>query len=90
MAIKLIHKVPAVSDTERPAPRWALRLAYALPLLLLPSCLWRLPFAFHFPMGQVQDIGMPHLGDLHPVRVRAQRPDRGRGAGGDRPGQSVG
>ncbi|MEU8308163.1 hypothetical protein AB0C84_31830 [Actinomadura sp. NPDC048955] len=61
MAIKLIHKVPAVSDTERPAPRWALRLAYALPLLLLPSCLWRLPFAFHFPMGQVQDIGMPHL-----------------------------
>ncbi|MFD0533390.1 hypothetical protein ACFQY7_05910 [Actinomadura luteofluorescens] len=30
-----------------------------LPLLLLPSCLWRLPFAFHFPMGQVQDIGMP-------------------------------
>ncbi|WP_089315563.1 hypothetical protein [Actinomadura mexicana] len=61
MAIKLIHKVPATSDTERPAPRWALRLAYALPLLLLPSCLWRLPFAFHFPMGQVQDTSLPRL-----------------------------
>lgn len=61
MAIKLIHKVPATSDTERSAPRWALRLAHALPLLLLPSCLWRLPFAFDFPMGQVQDTGMPHL-----------------------------
>jgi hypothetical protein len=61
MAIKLIHTVPATSDTERPAPRWALRLAYALPLLLLPSCLWRLPFAFHFKMGQIQDQDMPHL-----------------------------
>ncbi|MGN9789305.1 hypothetical protein ACTMTF_48495 [Nonomuraea sp. ZG12] len=61
MAIKLMHKVPATSDTERPAPRWALRLAYALPLLLLPSCLWRLPFAFHFEMGQINDMSMPGL-----------------------------
>ncbi|MEV5569072.1 hypothetical protein AB0L06_03425 [Spirillospora sp. NPDC052269] len=61
MTIKLIHRVPATSDTERPTPRWALRLAYAMPLLLLPSCMWRLPFAFNFPMGQVQDIGMPRL-----------------------------
>jgi hypothetical protein len=61
MTTKLMHKVPATSDTERPAPRWALRLAYALPLLLLPSCLWRLPFAFDFTMGQVQDTRMPGL-----------------------------
>ncbi|MFD7616291.1 hypothetical protein, partial [Streptomyces sp. NPDC059802] len=37
----------------------AMRLAYALPLLLLPSCLRRLPFALHFEMGQVQERGMP-------------------------------
>ncbi|MFJ1803798.1 hypothetical protein [Streptomyces sp. NPDC088180] len=36
-----------------------MRLAYALPLILLPSCLWRLPFALHFEMGQLQEGGMP-------------------------------
>jgi hypothetical protein len=46
-----LHTAPADSDTERPVPRWVLRLAYVMPLLLLPSCLWRLPFAFHFEMG---------------------------------------
>ncbi|MEV4473945.1 hypothetical protein ACFFR3_12320 [Nonomuraea salmonea] len=55
MAIKHLHTAPATSDTERPVPRWALRAAYALPWLLLPSCLWRLPFAFHFDMGQLND-----------------------------------
>lgn len=59
MKLKILHTPPPVSDTERPVPRWAMRLAYALPLLLLPSCLWRLPFALHFEMGQVQDLGMP-------------------------------
>lgn len=59
MTPKILHVPPPVSDTERPVPRWAMRLAYALPLLLLPSCLWRLPFAFHFEMGQVQEHGMP-------------------------------
>jgi hypothetical protein len=59
MKLKTLHLPPGVGDTERPAPRWAVRLAYALPLLLLPSCLWRLPFALHFEMGQVQDIGLP-------------------------------
>ncbi|WP_410658898.1 hypothetical protein [Amycolatopsis sp. lyj-112] len=61
MSTKILHLPPAVSDTERPVPRWAMRLAYALPWLLLPSCLWRLPFAFHFEMGQLQDRGMPPL-----------------------------
>ncbi|MFD0415791.1 hypothetical protein [Streptomyces sp. NPDC127108] len=59
MAPKIFHTPPPAPDTERPVPRWATRLAYALPLILLPSCLWRLPFALHFEMGQVQELGMP-------------------------------
>ncbi|MFI9848698.1 hypothetical protein ACIHFD_67710 [Nonomuraea sp. NPDC051941] len=61
MAIKLLHAAPATSDTEQPVPRWALRVAYALPWLLLPSCLWRLPFAFHFDMGQLNDAPVSPL-----------------------------
>ncbi|MEW2356102.1 hypothetical protein [Spirillospora sp. NPDC029432] len=57
----VLHTGPSESDTERPVPRWVMRLAYAMPLLLLPSCLWRLPFAFHFDMGQQHDTGMPSL-----------------------------
>ncbi|MGW0908684.1 hypothetical protein [Streptomyces sp. NPDC002853] len=59
MPLKILHMPPPHSDTERPVPRWVTRLAYSLPLLLLPSCLWRLPFAFHFEMGQIQEHGMP-------------------------------
>ncbi|MGW0196166.1 hypothetical protein [Nonomuraea sp. NPDC003201] len=61
MAVKLLHAAPATSDTEQPVPRWALRVAYALPWLLLPSCLWRLPFAFHFDMGQLNDAPVSPL-----------------------------
>ncbi|MEV6475203.1 hypothetical protein [Streptomyces sp. NPDC051657] len=59
MTLKILHRPPSVGDTERPVPRWATRLAHALPVLLLPSCLWRLPFALHFEMGQVHESGMP-------------------------------
>ncbi|MFJ3936394.1 hypothetical protein [Streptomyces parvus] len=59
MTPKLFHRPSPAGDTERPVPRWATRLAHALPLLLLPACLWRLPFALHFEMGQVQTGGMP-------------------------------
>ncbi|SCK53776.1 MULTISPECIES: hypothetical protein [unclassified Streptomyces] len=59
MTLNILHRPPTAGDTERPAPRWATRLAHALPLLLLPSCLWRLPFALHFDMGQMQEAGMP-------------------------------
>ncbi|MDJ0381230.1 hypothetical protein [Streptomyces sp. G-G2] len=41
----------AVRATARPVPRWAERVARAIPLLMLPVCLWRLPFAFGFSMG---------------------------------------
>ncbi|MFI7440717.1 hypothetical protein [Nonomuraea indica] len=61
MISKLLHQAPATSDTERPVPRWALRAAYAVPLLVLPSCLWRLPFALNFPMGQIHATDMPEL-----------------------------
>ncbi|WP_433326600.1 hypothetical protein [Spirillospora sp. CA-294931] len=55
MGIKFMHLPPARSDTERPVPRWALNAAYALPWLLLPVCVWRLPFAFNYEMGMVGD-----------------------------------
>ncbi|MBV6700905.1 hypothetical protein KV557_28005 [Kitasatospora aureofaciens] len=42
-----------MGDTERPVPRWALRLAKALPFIVLPHCLWRLPFAVDFRMGSI-------------------------------------
>ncbi|MEU6486840.1 hypothetical protein [Streptomyces sp. NPDC046887] len=47
--------------TERPVPRWASRTAHAIPLLLLPQCLWRLPFAFGFEMGLDVAGEMPPL-----------------------------
>ncbi|MEV0445016.1 hypothetical protein AB0I84_09610 [Streptomyces spectabilis] len=39
------------TGTERPVPRWAERVAHAIPLVLLAQCVWRLPFAFGFDMG---------------------------------------
>lgn len=47
----------ALGATERPVQAWALRLAKSLPFVVLPHCLWRLPFAFGFTMGTVQDAG---------------------------------
>ena len=59
--------VPVVSGTPRPrraqspaqrsVPPWADRLAHAIPLLALPSGLWRLAVAFGFPMGMLNDAG---------------------------------
>ncbi|MET9699529.1 hypothetical protein ABZY31_21750 [Streptomyces sp. NPDC006529] len=45
--------------TARPVPPWASLIAHAIPLLLLPQCLWRLPFAFGFEMGLETDGAMP-------------------------------
>ncbi|MGA5816736.1 hypothetical protein ACPC54_02560 [Kitasatospora sp. NPDC094028] len=52
----MLKNIP-VGDTERPVPVWALRLAKALPFIVLPHCLWRLPFAFDFQMGLIDDRG---------------------------------
>ncbi|MFF2149438.1 hypothetical protein [Kitasatospora sp. NPDC058190] len=46
---------PPSGGTERPVPRWATVVARAIPLVGLPACLWRLPFAFGFTMGTVQE-----------------------------------
>jgi hypothetical protein len=42
---------------QRPVPRWAKRLAHVIPLLVLPSALWRWAVAFGFPMGMVNSSG---------------------------------
>lgn len=42
-----------------PVPRWASRLAHAVPFLALPSGLWRLAVALGFGMGQLTDDGRP-------------------------------
>ncbi|MFI6845076.1 hypothetical protein OG535_06395 [Kitasatospora sp. NBC_00085] len=46
-------------ETERPVQPWALRLAKLLPFVVLPHCLWRLPFAFDFEMGTVDPSAPP-------------------------------
>jgi hypothetical protein len=46
-----------VSTTERPVPRWAFVLAHVIPLLTLPSGLWRLGLVFGSSMGLVDAQG---------------------------------
>ena len=51
-----------MQTTERPVPRWAYRLAHAIPFLTLPSGLWRLGLVFGSSMGMLDDFGRPaHL-----------------------------
>jgi hypothetical protein len=45
--------------TEHPAPRWAVRLAHVIPLLTLPSGLWRLGLAAGSSMGVLDAAGRP-------------------------------
>ena len=48
--------------TERPVSRWAYRLAHVIPLLTLPSGLWRLGLVAGSSMGMLDDSGQPaHL-----------------------------
>lgn len=53
-AINTARRSVTSHDTERPAARWAVFTAHAIPLVLLPQCLWRLPFAFNFTMGMIE------------------------------------
>jgi hypothetical protein len=48
-----------VQTTERPVPRWAYRLAHAIPLLVLPSGLWRIGLVLGSSMGMLDDTGTP-------------------------------
>lgn len=45
--------------TEHPVPRWAYRLAHVIPLLTLPSGLWRLGLVAGSSMGMLDDYGRP-------------------------------
>ncbi|MFI5708658.1 hypothetical protein [Kribbella sp. NPDC051620] len=45
--------------TENPVPRWADRLAHVVPLLVLPSGLWRLGLVAGSSMGMLDDSGRP-------------------------------
>ncbi|MBC6462804.1 hypothetical protein [Actinomadura sp. HBU206391] len=53
MALNTIRAATSAGDTDRPVPRWAVITAHAVPLVVLPSSLWRLPIAFNFAMGQI-------------------------------------
>ena len=48
-----------MNTTERPVPRWSYRLAHAIPLLTLPSGLWRLGLVFGSSMGMLGTDGQP-------------------------------
>lgn len=39
------------TETARPVPAWAERVAHAIPLVVLPVGIWRLPIAFGYGMG---------------------------------------
>ncbi|GAA4507944.1 hypothetical protein GCM10023191_067090 [Actinoallomurus oryzae] len=51
-------ETPALEPlARRPVPRWAERLAHVIPLMVLPSGLWRLAVALGFSMGMLNDAG---------------------------------
>ena len=50
---------PDGTQTERPVPRWANLLAHVIPLLTLPSGLWRVGIALGYSMGTLGDNGQP-------------------------------
>ncbi len=60
----LSEDTPAFESLAKwPVPLWATRLAHLIPLLALPSALWRWAVAFGFPMGMLNSSG-----DLDVVR----------------------
>jgi hypothetical protein len=48
-----------MQSTDRPVPRWAYRLAHAIPFFVLPSSLWRLGLVFGSSMGMMDASGQP-------------------------------
>jgi len=45
--------------TSRPVPAWANRVAHVIPLLTLPSGLWRIGLALGYSMGALDETGAP-------------------------------
>jgi hypothetical protein len=51
-----------MSTTTAPVPRWAVVAAHLVPLATLPSSLWRIPVAFGFTMGMVDEGDFADVG----------------------------
>ncbi|MGC9666232.1 hypothetical protein ACNTMW_06695 [Planosporangium sp. 12N6] len=54
-AIDVTVAAPVHPRDGRPAPRWAVRIAHLIPLLVLPSGVWRLCLALGLSMGLVEN-----------------------------------
>ena len=59
MTIPNMMKAPDTSYPlpQQPVPPWATHLAHIIPLLVLPSGLWRWAVAFGFPLGMLNSSG---------------------------------
>lgn len=56
--------------TRLPVPGWADKIAHLIPLLALPSGLWRLGIAFGFSMGVLDEAGRPaHVHGLEALSI---------------------
>jgi hypothetical protein len=66
----LDHMTDRIAATERPVPGWAYVVAHAIPLLTLPSGLWRVGIAMGHSMGTLDDNGQPfHVGGWEAVYI---------------------
>ncbi|MGW7078757.1 hypothetical protein [Streptomyces sp. NPDC054866] len=45
------HDGTAATETRHRVPVWAEWIAHAIPLVVLPVCIWRLPIGFGYGMG---------------------------------------
>jgi hypothetical protein len=61
MAIATLLAPPGVHRVAHPPPRWAERTAHLIPLLTLPSGLWRVPLALGLSMGMLEDGRPVHV-----------------------------
>jgi hypothetical protein len=61
------HTTKSAASLAAPAPHWAIRAAHVIPLLTLPSCLWRVGLAVGVSAG-VTERGYDQLMS-HPLAV---------------------
>ncbi|MFD8556564.1 hypothetical protein ACWDOR_33765 [Streptosporangium canum] len=74
MMIKDAAVLPPSIDTERPVPRWAVGVAHVVPLLALPSSLWRIGLALGLPLGYTEQglrdlVGATAWGPLYLIAL---------------------
>jgi hypothetical protein len=58
-----------MSTTTALVPRWAVTAAHLVPLTTLPSSLWRIPVAFGFSMGILDNGAEVHVSGWESVYV---------------------